>query len=67
MSRNLHHANNASGAFIVSSVMLVIALAMDNSFPNGATTAVVWLLGLMAFASIGASLYFRFKNLGWDK
>jgi hypothetical protein len=67
MSRNLHHANNAAGAFIVSSVMLVVALAVDSSFPSGATPVITWLLGLLAIASIGVSLYFRFKNLGWDK
>lgn len=67
MSKNLHHANNASGIFVVSTVMLVVALAVDQTYPSGATPVVVWLLALLAFGSIGASLYFRFKNMGWDK
>jgi hypothetical protein len=67
MSKNLHHANNATGVFMLAVVLFVIAFAVNRAYPTPATPWILTLLGLLAFGALGAGLYFRVKNLNWDK
>jgi hypothetical protein len=48
-------------------VLFVIAFAVNRAYPTPATPWILTLLGLLAFGALGAGLYFRVKNLNWDK
>lgn len=54
MHRTKHWANNFAGLFLVFVVMFVVVFVAQRQWGSGATTALLWLLGLAGLACLGA-------------
>ena len=63
-SRAKHWANNFAGIFMLAVVLFVIVIAVSRQYPSAATSAVLWLLGILGVGSLAAWTWLSHRLAG---